>query len=132
MHGLERQMVSAAYAVDGMLPADYHERIENAGSISDEEYQKYVGIFNEYSWRLGLKYIYSYMMFDGKIYTTSSSFTQEEMKAGDDTKFFYLYEEPSEELVNLFKGAPIGQPLFSLYDDRSPFPRRSHSKWLPL
>ena len=130
MHGLERQMVSAAYAVDGMLPADYHERIENAGSISDEEYQKYVGIFNEYSWRLGLKYIYSYMMFDGKIYTTSSSFTQEEMKAGDDTKFFYLYEEPSEELVNLFKGAPIGQPLFSLYDD----PEYGHllSAFIPL
>ena len=77
MDGLERKLVAAAFAVDGMLPRDYHERIEDAGSITDEEYRKYVTIFNEYAWRLGLDYVYSYMSFDGTIYTTSSSFTKE-------------------------------------------------------
>ncbi|MCB1061596.1 MAG: response regulator [Verrucomicrobiae bacterium] len=117
MSGLESELVAAAHAVDGMLPADYHERIENADSISAEEYEKYVGIFNRYAWSLGLEYVYSYMKFDGKIYTTSSSFTEEEMKAGDNTAFFYEYEEPSEELMDLFEGAEIGKPIYSLYDD---------------
>ncbi len=117
MDGLERKLVAAAHAVDGMLPADYHERIENADSIPEAEYEKYVGIFNRYAWRLGLEYVYSYMMFDGKVHTTSSSFTREEMEAGDNTGFFYEYEEPAEELIQLFDQPELGKPIFSLYDD---------------
>lgn len=130
MDGLERKLVAAAYAVNGMLPADYHGRIEDADSISAEEYAKYVGIFNEYAWSLNLEYVYSYMMFDGKIRTTSSSFTKDEMAAGDDTPFFYHYEEPADELPPLFAGAPIGVPVYSLYND----PEYGHllSAFIPL
>ncbi len=117
MSGLESELVAAAHAVDGMLPADYHDRIENAGSIPPEEYERNVGIFNRYAWSLGLEYVYSYMKFDGKVYTTSSSFTEEQMKAGEDTPFFYEYAEPSDELVALFDSGEIGKPFFSLYDD---------------
>lgn len=130
MEGIEQKLVAAAYAVEAILPADYHERIENADSITEEEYQNYVGIFNAYAWRLGLDYVYSYMSFDGKIYTTSSSFTEEEMKAGDDTGFFYLYEEPSEVLKPLFSSAEIGKVVFDEYDD----PEYGHliSAFIPL
>ena len=131
MDGLERKLISAAFAVDGMLPSDYHERIENADSIPAEEYDKYVGIFNAFSWRLGLEYVYSYMSFDDKIYTTSSSFTKEEMAAGDNTEFFYHYEEPADELVALFAGdSPTGEAVFSLYND----PEYGHllSAFIPL
>ncbi len=130
MEGIEQKLVAAAYAVEAILPTDYHERIENAESIPEEEYQKYVRIFNAYAWRLRLNYVYSYMSFDDHIYTTSSSFTEAEMKAEDDTKFFYLYEEPSEVLKPLFSGAEIGKVVFDEYDD----PEYGHliSAFIPL
>ncbi|NNE93993.1 MAG: response regulator [Verrucomicrobiales bacterium] len=115
--GLQDKLVGASLAVDRMLPDDYHARIENKNSIPAEEYEKYRDIFNEMAWGMGFEYVYSYMMFDDKIYTTASSFTQEEMEAGDDTEFFYLYEEPSPVLVEVFKSGEIGKPVFDLYND---------------
>ncbi len=129
MEGLENKLVASALAVEGMLPADYHERIENKDSISKEEYEKYRDIFNKYTWDLGLEYVYSYMMFDGKIRTVSSSFTRQEMKDGDNTDFFYHYEDPADALYNTFEGE-IGKPVFDLYDD----PEYGHllSAFIPL
>ena len=129
MIGLENKLIAAAYAVEGMLPADYHERIEGENSIDKEEYEKFRDIFNEYAWALDLEYVYSYMMFDDKIRTTSSSFTKAEMAAGDDSAFFYHYEQPAEALVGTF-AADTGKPVFDLYDD----PEYGHllSVFIPL
>ena len=96
MDGLEQKLVAAAYAVDGMLPAGYHEGIEDANSVSDEDYANYIETFNGVSEPLGLEYIYSYMKFGDELITTSSSFPQADLDYANQAAEFLQYGDRSQ------------------------------------
>ena len=116
LEDMKARMFAGAHAVETILPDDYHDRITDADSISDSEYENYRDLLNEYAWKNQLEYIYAYVRIGGKIYVSASSFTKEEMLRGDDTPFFYEFEDPSPVLLDAFDGL-IGLPISDFYDN---------------
>ena len=89
---------------------------QNNENISSTLERYYVIKLSKYAKEIGVKYLYSFIMKNGKVYYTSTSATDEEI-ANDDV-FYYLeeYSEATEELKKLFS-AP-NQELIETERDR--------------
>ncbi|HQA37913.1 MAG TPA: PAS domain S-box protein [Kiritimatiellia bacterium] len=71
---IDSTLRAVAFMARSALPADYHDRIEGPGSVSDAAYEEIVSRNNQLCAAIGLEYIWSVMLVDGRIvFTTSTS-----------------------------------------------------------
>ena len=82
---------------------------------TDAEYLKYISKMSEFQQMLKLKYIYSVVMKEGKIYFTTSSATQLELSKNTFSKYLDEYADASEELINTFNTKKV---VFDEYTDK--------------
>ncbi len=125
---VDAKLRNGAIATKYILPQKFQTMGHNNESISPSLERYYVIELSKYAKEIGVKYLYSFILKDKKVYYTITSATDEEI-ASDDI-FFYLeeYPEASEELKQLFS-AP-NQELIETERDRWGYFRsilKSHS-----
>lgn len=71
---IDERLTVVAQMAKELLPSDYHDRIDGQESVSGDEFQQIVGRYNRLCVKLGLEYIWSLLLVDGRIvFTTSTS-----------------------------------------------------------
>jgi len=106
---------TVAVMARNIFPPDYHDRILGPDSVPDAEYQKIVDRYNQLCVSLGLEYIWSLMLIDGKIVFTSSTSPDKVAVNRKHAKFFEVHSNP--ELY-----APV-------FDSMKPTFHTSSDKW---
>ncbi|NLG01299.1 MAG: PAS domain S-box protein [Lentisphaerae bacterium] len=69
---IDSTLRAVALMARSALPADYHDRIEGPGSVSDAAYEEIVSRNNQLCTAIGLEYIWSVMLVDGRIVFTTA------------------------------------------------------------
>jgi sigma-B regulation protein RsbU (phosphoserine phosphatase) len=90
------KLKTAAYAIDEILPPDYHDRARTKNAISEKEYMKYLYELTNYAKKINIYYLYTFVIINGKKYFTSVSATDEELKNKTYDKYFTEYPYNSE------------------------------------
>ena len=92
-----------AYAVNDFVLQEYHDRILDKNSISNDEYLDLMVRLSSFADKAHVKYIYSFVKRESKVLYTSNSATDEEFKENDYELFFDNYDDATQELVDSFK-----------------------------
>lgn len=108
VQSVDDSLIAGANAVISMLGDDFHSRIENERSVSEEEHMKNVMKLSEFASKNGLVYIYSMMKSGDRFVFTSSSATREELDKKTFDKFFKPYDTTSETLIRSFNEVTTG------------------------
>lgn len=112
--GADEQLRAAAYAVDELFSSDYHRAIVGPESVAPERFLAGMRRLSRYADRAGFSYVYTYMLFDGRVVTTASSATEAEWRAGTHDVFFQHYATAPHEVYAAFAD---GRTRFLTYTD---------------
>lgn len=77
---------------------DFHLRLEQKDSISEQEYQSSLDKLSDFALKTKVKYVYTVISNNEKVIFTTSSYTPEEKASGDFTKLFDPYDDASDGL----------------------------------
>ncbi len=88
---IKEKLKTAAFAIDEILPPDFHDRARTPNAISDAEYNKYLLELSKYAKKANVYYLYTFVIIKGKKYFTSVSATDEELKNKTYDKYFTYY-----------------------------------------
>lgn len=113
MHSIDSELTAGAYAVKFAFGESFHNNI-TPESVSEDQHKNNIRLLNELTQKIDLEYLYSMVLKDGKLYITSSSATDEELKNDDYSKFFDEYPEFSE---GIRKAIDTMQPQFEETED---------------
>lgn len=103
LSGIDAKLRSATISTDFIISERVHY-LAGKGIPLDKTIDKYNTIeLSKYAKALGVNYIYSFIMKNGKVYYTASSVNDLEMKDGDYFAYLEPYPEATEELKSLFK-----------------------------
>lgn len=98
MQNIEDRLYAGAAAMPFILAEDLQDRT----SLTEAEHLRNVLTLSRYAKQLKLTYLYTMVQNDGKIFFTSSSATDEELKEGSYDAFMTAYEDASPELKQAF------------------------------
>ncbi len=94
MRGINERLYTAAIMARATLAEDYHDRIVDSGSVSKEEFDRIVDRYNKLCVDLGMEYLWSLMVIDGKIVFTSSTSPDKDVANQKHAKFFEIHSNP--------------------------------------
>lgn len=103
LQGIEEKLRTAAYALPRILPEGYHDRITGPDSITPEEHRRTLDLLTDYAEEVGVKYVYSYMLYEGRFHEASSSDSEEDRAGGVTTPFFLPYQQPPESMMEAWR-----------------------------
>ena len=112
---IDNTLRSVATMGRALFPPDYHDRIEGPGTVTDEAFQAIVDRNNKLCVALGLEYIWSLMLVDGKTVFTSATSPDKVVGNRRHAKFFEAHSNPE-----LYAKA---------FDTMAPTFRTIHDKW---
>jgi signal transduction histidine kinase/DNA-binding response OmpR family regulator len=112
---VDAQLLHAALSIREVLPADYHDRALSKGSISDSEHFQNIVLLSKCAKTAGVKYLYTAVIHEGKVYFTSSSATDKEFIQHDLPTFWQEYPESTTTFKNAINGS---EPVFESSSDR--------------
>lgn len=98
---LDERLTAIAVMARAMLPPDYHDRITGPDSVPDAEFQKIVERNNQLCESLGIEYLWSLLLADGKTVFTSSTSPDKVAANRKHAAFFELHSNP-ELYTNTF------------------------------
>jgi len=110
------KLAKAAQSIDYLLPMNYHDRAINRGSIGDIEFNEILQQLTLHANNYGIKYIYTIVEQNGKLYFTTSSATNQEMRTGQNLS--YYWQEYTEANQAFFKAFEKNTIQFIEYTDR--------------
>lgn len=110
------KLVKAAQSIDYLLPMNYHDRAIGRNSINDIEFNEIVQLLTFHANNYNIKYIYTLVEQNGKLYITSSSATNHEMRTGQNLS--YYWQEYSEADIAFFNAFKTNLNTFVEYTDR--------------
>jgi len=113
---VNKKLYKAAISLDYLLPQDYNDRAINPDTIPKIEFYEITDLLSKQSENLGVKYIYSVVLYNGKIYFTTSSATSEEMLTNENLT--YYWQEYTEADTSFYNSFNRDFPTFSEYTDR--------------
>lgn len=100
---IDINLYEAAMSINKELNTGFHDRAINSNSITKEEHSRNNIKLTELRRKYGLIYLYSAVEKDGKIYLTSSSVTDIDIKNKTEAEYYYYYKDVSRALVNALK-----------------------------
>ena len=113
---VDLKLTEAARSIEYLLPVDYHDRAIGQDSITKVEYYEIMSLLNKQSENLGVKYLYSIIENNGKLYFVSSNATSEELLTGENlTTYWMEYSEADSSFYKSFNKSVIS---FCEYTDR--------------
>lgn len=98
MRNIEDRLYAGAAAIPFLLAEDLQDRT----GLTEAEHLRNVLTLSRYAKQLKLTYLYTMVQSDGKVFFTSSSATDEELKEGSFDTFMTEYEDASPELRRAF------------------------------
>ncbi len=72
---IKEKLKTAAFAIDEILPPDFHDRARTPNAIPNKEYNKYLLELSKYAKKANVYYLYTFVIIKGKKYFTSVSAT---------------------------------------------------------
>lgn len=100
---IDKQLYAAAAAIPYVLKDDFHNRATDPDSIDPEEDRNNIQSLSALNNKLQMKFIYTVIRDrNGGYHLSSSSATNEELKAGGEVRYFTAYPEVSELLKQGF------------------------------
>jgi PAS domain S-box-containing protein len=113
---VDNKLTEAAISLEYLLPVDYHDRAIAPDSISKIEFYEIMNLLSKQNDNLGVKYLYSVVESNGKLYFVSSSATSEELLSGENLGYYWQeYTEADSSFYIAFKK---NIPSFCEYTDR--------------
>lgn len=101
---IDQKLIRCASVTDQLLPPSLHTPDINAESISSEQDLYNRLALSRLSQSMNVKYVYSFILQEGKVYFTSSSATPEELKSGKDISYYFdEYTDISPLLLKAFE-----------------------------
>ncbi|MGQ9847526.1 MAG: PAS domain S-box protein [Bacteroidales bacterium] len=98
------KLVNAAQSLDYLLPMNYHDRAISRNSISDIEFNEILQLLTYHANNYNIKYIYTLVEQNGKLYITSSSATNHETRTGQNLSYYWQeYSEADKAFFDAFK-----------------------------
>lgn len=91
---IDDQLFAAAYLARNALPDGYHTSIEDAGSVSDAEFDRTVERHNRLCRQLSLQYIWSCMVAGTNVVFTTATSPSHDVFRGDHARFFEPHRDP--------------------------------------
>ncbi len=85
------KLETAAYAIEEIIPQDYFDRARSKNAISEKEYDKYLFELTKYAKKVGVYYLYTFVIIHGKKYFTATSMTDKEYRTGTYDRYFTEY-----------------------------------------
>jgi PAS domain S-box-containing protein len=107
--GIDTQLRTAATLARELVPADYHDRITGTNSVPDADYQRLVDRYNQLCQTLGLEYLWSLLMVDGRIVFTTATSPDKVVANRKHAAFFELHSNPELYLSTFASMAPTYQ-----------------------
>ena len=112
--GLNEKLFATAMALPRILPADaIHDKITGPDSISPQEHFTYLSILSNYTKKIRIAYLYTYVQFDDAFRVATTSATPSELKNGESTDFFTKYEKVPEQMQIAWKTQTIQYAEYS-------------------
>ena len=113
---VDKKLFEAANSVNYLLPNNYHDRAIAPDSITKIEFFEITDLLSKQNDNLGVKYTYSVVLHNGKIYFTTSSATSEELLTGNNLTYYWQeYTEADTLFYNAFNSSDI---TYLTYTDR--------------
>jgi sigma-B regulation protein RsbU (phosphoserine phosphatase) len=112
--GVDARLTAATAAVPLLLPPGYTDRALAPDSIGAEEFHQIDRRLTEYADRAGVYYVYTFVLRDGKIYTTSTSESKSDRQTGSLGVYWQPYYRPPRELFDCFRD---GKTRYAEYTD---------------
>lgn len=103
MADIDLRLKRGALGIISVLGSQFHENIFENKKISDKEDYENILRLSYYAEVNGLKYVYSMIKKEGKIYFTSSSATDDEIKGKNYSTFMQEYHEATKENILAFE-----------------------------
>ncbi|MCB1141532.1 MAG: response regulator [Leptospiraceae bacterium] len=106
--GIDKTLFTSAVSSHEFLPPDYHSRILNQNSITNDTYNEIVERHNRICKKIGLQYIWSVIVLSpDKIYFTTATSPEKDIRKNDHAKFFDLHSDPNSFSSVLGKTKPV-------------------------
>jgi len=115
INDVNSQLLKAAESVKDILPPDFHDRALAQTSISDSEHYQNIVLLSKCAKTVGITYLYTAVIQDGKVYFTSSSATDNEFRQRNLPAYWGVYPEATEAFKNTISGS---EPTFETSEDR--------------
>ena len=94
LRGIDDKLLVAAHLAAAVPPEGYYDRIVDRGSVSKAEFERIVDRHNQLCLKLGLQYLWSCMVVDGKIVFTTATSPSKDVRKGDHASFFEEHRDP--------------------------------------
>jgi len=104
---IDKTLKSAALNAEFVLGEDFFDKAINKDSITTKDDLKNISKLSKIANISEVAYIYTMFQKDTKIYFTSSSVTEEDVKKDKVTRYFDIYDEATPLLLNLLKNNKI-------------------------
>lgn len=124
---IDKRSKTVAYGAQNLL-RPYHEKIENAKSIKNEEYIDMLLKLSTFAKEVEVAYVYSFMYHDGKVVYTSTSASDDDLAKENFDDFFAPYDEASQTLKTLLTNQSMDLVYESSEDKYGAF----HSVFIPF
>ncbi len=111
----DRRLLAGAEALPGLLPGDFHDRALNQTSIGPKEDQRNLDNLSTHARIGGFAYLYTYVMDNGQIYFTASSYTDDDVAKGKVSHYWTPYPEGDPAYFNAMNST---EPVFVTASDR--------------
>lgn len=113
---IDTRLILCATVADQLLPPSLHTLGMKVDTLSPEQDLHNRLVLSKYAHSMGVKYVYSIILQDEKIYFTSSSATPEELKTGEGISYYYdIYDDASPLLLKALSTRTI---QFDEYTDK--------------
>ena len=116
---IDRRLEIGARQISNILPEDFPDRCRNTKSISKEEHFANMQRLNTAVASGGFEYLYTIHLFDGEMYYTATSYTEDEDPESEDLAYAYSLKESGEshydEILKIFE---MDKPLFFYNTDQ--------------
>ena len=120
--GIDGRLEAAVYSANEIIPEGYHDGITGPNT-EPEKYDALQKSLSNFANESGFVYVYSYMMFDGKVHTVSTSATLEEIENHDEVAYFDEYKTAPPGLLQTFEDERF---RYEQYPDRFGFFRSAY------
>jgi sigma-B regulation protein RsbU (phosphoserine phosphatase) len=112
--GIDRKLRVAALAVPSILPDGFHDRIEGSNSVSAAEHLANMKRLTAFARQAEVSCVYSFVKVDGRMYFSSTSETEEDLRTGTTEPFFKVYDDATPKLLGMFE---TGETLVEFAQD---------------
>lgn len=113
---INQRLIKAAKSVDYLLPINYHDRAISRKSVSEIEFNEIMQVLSQQANNYEVKYIYSLVESNGRLFFTSSSATSYEIRTGQNLT--YYWQEYLEADSRFYEALSKMKITFLDYTDR--------------